>query len=200
MLVVSSTCLTVIDHIFPGKNRIFITCDMSDWCIGACLSFSDTWEMARLVAYDSMQLNSTEQNYPIHKKELLAIIHALKKWCSDLLGTDLLAYTDHWTLKHFDTQWDLSRWQLQWQEYMSQYEMTITYIHGEDNSVADALMSLLIRYTHIPFYFHFSFTFSPPPIHHCAPLLWCDHTCLIGPISLIWWTHDLWFTCIYFYS
>ena len=82
---------------------------MSDWCIGACLSFSDTWEMARLVAYDSMQLNSTEQNYPIHKKELLAIIHALKKWCSDLLGTDLLAYTDHWTLKHFDTQWDLSR-------------------------------------------------------------------------------------------
>ena len=37
-------------------------------------------------------------------------------------------------------------------------------------------MSLLIRYTHILFYFHISFTFSKLPIHHYAPLLWHDHT------------------------
>jgi len=28
---------------------------------------------------------------------------------------------------------------LQWQEFLSQYDMTITYIRGEDNTVADAL-------------------------------------------------------------
>ena len=33
-------------------------------------------------------------------------------------------------------------------------------------------MSLLIRYTHIPFYFRFSFTFPTSPIHPCAPPLW----------------------------
>ena len=38
-----------------------------------------------------------------------------------------------------------------------------------------AVMSLLIRYTHIPFYFCFSFTFSTLSIHHYAPLLWHDH-------------------------
>ena len=38
------------------------------------------------------------------------------------------------------------------------------------------VMSLLIRYAHIPFYFHFSFTFSTSPIHHYAPPLWCDRT------------------------
>ena len=35
-------------------------------------------------------------------------------------------------------------------------------------------MSLLIRYAHIPFYFHFSFTFPTLPIHHYAPLLQHD--------------------------
>ena len=57
-----------------------------------------------------------------------------------------------------------------------------------------AVMSLLIRYAHIPFYFRFPFTFPTSPIHHYAyaPLLRCDCTCLhdnhthsIGPISLI---------------
>ena len=42
-------------------------------------------------------------------------------------------------LENFDTQRDLSRWQLQWQEFLSQYKMNIVYIHGEDNCVVDAL-------------------------------------------------------------
>ena len=138
-LVVSLTCLTVIDHSNPGNNKIFVTCDASDWRTGACLSFGETWETTRPVAYDSMQLNSTEWNYPIHKKELLAIIHALKKWRSDLLGLEFIVYTDHRTLENFNTQRDLSKCQLRWQEFMSQYEMAITYIRGEDNCVADAL-------------------------------------------------------------
>ena len=38
------------------------------------------------------------------------------------------------------------------------------------------LMSLLIRYANIPFYFCFSFAFSTLSIHHYAPPLWCNHT------------------------
>src|ERR1700683_4868967 len=87
----------------------------------------------------SMQLKGTEKNYPVHEKELLAIIRALKKWRSDLLGMPIHVYTDHRTLENFDTQRDLSHRQLRWQEFMSQYNMTITYIPGEDNSVAEAL-------------------------------------------------------------
>ena len=86
-----------------------------------------------------MQLGSAEKNYPIHEKELLAIVRALKKWCSNLLGTEFFVYTDHHTLENFNTQHDLSQCQLQWQEFMSQYEMNIIYICGEDNCVVDAL-------------------------------------------------------------
>ena len=86
-----------------------------------------------------MQLEGAECNYPVHEKEPLAIIRALKKWRSDLLGSHIYIYTDHRTLQNFDTQRNLSRRQLRWQEFLSHYDMTITYIQGEDNTVADAL-------------------------------------------------------------
>jgi hypothetical protein len=75
-LVISRECLTTINHESPGENKIFVTCDASDWRTGGILSFGPTWETACPVAFDSMQLNGAERNYPIHKKELLAIIRA----------------------------------------------------------------------------------------------------------------------------
>jgi hypothetical protein len=138
-LVVSHECLTTINHEDPSDNKIFVTCDASEWRTGAMLSFGPTWESACPVAFDSMQLHDTKKNYPIHEKELLAIIHALKKWRADLLGSPIHIYTDHRMLENFNTQKELSRRQLGWQEYMSQYKMTITYIKGEDNCVTDAL-------------------------------------------------------------
>ncbi len=138
-LVSESACLTVIDHVNPGDNKIFLTCDASDFYTGAVLSWGPTWEMARPVAYDSMQLTGAQLNYPVHEKELLEIIRGLKKWRSDLLGSHINVFTDHRTLENFETQKDLSCRQAHWLEVMSQYEMTISYIKGEDNCIADAL-------------------------------------------------------------
>ena len=53
---------------------------MSDFGSGAVLSFGETWELAKPVAFDSMTFKGAELNYPVHEKELLAIIRALKKW------------------------------------------------------------------------------------------------------------------------
>jgi hypothetical protein len=137
-LVVGCECLTTIDHNDLSK-KVFVTCDASDWRMGVTLSVGETWETARPIAFDSMQLKGAEKNYPVHEKELLAIVCALRKWRSDLLGGPIFVYTNHRTLENFDSQRDLSRRQLQWQEYLSQYEMTIVYIRGEDNTIADAL-------------------------------------------------------------
>lgn len=60
----------------------------------------------------------------------------------DLMGSAFMVYTDHRTLENFNAQRDLSRRQLRWQEFLSQYECTISYIKGEDNTVADALSRL----------------------------------------------------------
>jgi hypothetical protein len=131
--------LTTIDHDNPGDNHIFVTCDASDYATGAVLSWGPTWKTARPVAFDSTQLRGAELNYPVHEKELLAIIRALKKWRLDLLGMHVNVFTDHRTLQNFATQRDLSRRQARWAEYMSQYDVSIEYIKGEENSAADAL-------------------------------------------------------------
>jgi hypothetical protein len=138
-LIISRECLTTIDHMSLGENKIFVTCDTSDWHTSGILSFGPTWETAHPVAFDLTQLNGTKHNYPVHKKELLSIICALKKWHADLLGSPIYVYTDHRILQNFDMQKDLSHRHLCWQELMSQYEINITYILGKDNTAADAL-------------------------------------------------------------
>ena len=106
------------------------------------LSFGETWESARPVAFDSMTFKAAELNYPVHEKEMLAIIRALKRWRTDLISTPFLIYTDHKTLENFEKQKDLSCRQARWMEFLSQYNGKIVYVKGEDNMVADALSRL----------------------------------------------------------
>ena len=141
-IVISRECLTTIDLTKMPENKIFVTTDASDKRSGAVLSFGKTWSSARPVAFDSMTFKGAELNYPVHEKELLAIIRALKKWRVDLLGSPFFIYTDHKTLENFNTQKDLSRRQACWMELMSQYDAKIVYIKGDDNCVADALSRL----------------------------------------------------------
>ena len=85
----------MIDHDNLGDNKVFVTCDASDWRTGSALSVGTSWETACPMAFNSMQLNGAERNYPVHEKELLVIVHALKKWRSDLLGIPIYVYMDH---------------------------------------------------------------------------------------------------------
>lgn len=144
-LVVSPECLTTIDHDNPGENKVFLTCDALDFATGAVFLWGPTRELSRPVAFDSAQQRTAELNYPVHEKELLAIIRALKKWRLDLLGTHVDVFTDHRTLENFQNQRDLSRRQALWAEYMSQYDINIHYIKGEDNLAADALSRCVVQ-------------------------------------------------------
>ena len=141
-LVVSHECLTSIDHSNLGDNRIFVSTDASDYCTGAVLSYGPDLQSARPVAFESAQLSGAELNYPVHEKELLAIVRALKKWRIDLLGVPFTVFTDHRTLENFNHQKHLSRRQARWQEFLGQYDFRIVYLKGADNSVADALSRL----------------------------------------------------------
>jgi hypothetical protein len=107
-LVLSHDCLTTIDHQNPGKKKIFITCNVSKRQTGAVLSFGEMWEASRPVTFESQQLKGLELHYPVHELEMLSIMRALAKWCTDLLGSHVYIYTDHKTLQNFDSQKDLS--------------------------------------------------------------------------------------------
>ena len=79
-IVTSHDCLTMIDLSKLPEYKIFVTTDASDKRSGTVLSFGTSLESTRPVAFDSMTFKGAELNYSVHEKELLAIIHALKKW------------------------------------------------------------------------------------------------------------------------
>ena len=65
---------------YPDPQKPYqLETDASDLAIGAVLKIL-TSEGYKPVAYKSRMLSKSEQNYPIHDKELFAIVHALKKW------------------------------------------------------------------------------------------------------------------------
>jgi hypothetical protein len=86
-----------------------VSTDASDFGSGAVLTFGKTLESSCLVAFESKSFKCAELNYPVHKKELLAIVHALEKWRVDLIGVPFTVLTDHHTLECFQTQKHLSR-------------------------------------------------------------------------------------------
>ena len=65
--------------ILPDYDKPFtLITDASDYTTGAILKQEDALGRSYPVAYFSKSLQPVEQNYKIHDKELLAIIHALK--------------------------------------------------------------------------------------------------------------------------
>ena len=70
------------------------------------------------------------------------------------------------------------------QQKIANFQHLLCSIYWRDKEYERrVLMSLLIRYAHIPFYFCFSFTFPTLPIHHYAPLLQRDCTTIALALS-----------------
>ena len=89
------------------------------------------------------------------------LISTCQKWHYNLVGTPFIVHTNHHTLEHFLTQHDLSCCQLHWQKLLFQYNFTILYVPGTENTVANALSRLPPD----------SSLISPPASMHYASLL-----------------------------
>ena len=119
----------------PDPTRPFtVNTDASNFAIGAVLSQND-----RPVAFESRKLKPAETRYPVHDREMLAIIYALKKWRHYLLGTHSVVVTDHQALQHFLQQPHLNQRQTRWMGTLAEFDVRITHQRGKLNVVADAL-------------------------------------------------------------
>ena len=123
----------------PDPTKPFtVTTDASDFAIGAVLS-QDHGQGEQPVAYESRKLSSAEQNYPVHEKELLAIVHAIKLWRIYLEGQKFAVITDHASLEYIKSQTNLSKRQAHWLEVLQASSFDVKYKPGKTNVVADAL-------------------------------------------------------------
>src|SRR3954466_5443880 len=95
-------------------------CDASDIAVGAVLGQRRA-KLLHVIYYASHVLNSAHMNYAIIEKELLAVVYAFDKFRQYLLGSRVIVYTDHATLKYLFAKQDskprLLRWILLLQEF-----------------------------------------------------------------------------------
>ena len=93
------------------------------------------------MAFISKSLNTTEQNYKIHDKEILAVIRCLEAWRYYLEGVKLEfeIWTDHKNLQYFITSQKLNQRQARWALYLSQFNFTLKHIPGKSMGKTDRL-------------------------------------------------------------
>ncbi|CAI7831365.1 unnamed protein product [Closterium sp. NIES-54] len=151
--LVSPPVLRIVDPSKPFE----VVIDAFDFAIGAVL-LQDFGNGLQPIAYESRKLQAAERNYPIHDKEMLAIIHAFKLWRCYLVGADVTVRTDHKSLQYMRAQPNLNPRQIRWLDYMeSHFTYRITYKKGANN-IADALTRPTVQSAAVL-------------IHHSNPLL-----------------------------
>lgn len=143
---------TLLRHPIPG-TQLSIWVDASDVAVGGTLmQISDEkWEP---IAFFSMKLNKSQQNWAAYDRELFSIYSAIKKFRHMLEGRNFKIFTDQKPLIYAFKQNPLkcSPRQLRHLDYISQYSTDIVYIPGIKNVVADALSRIEINsVTKVPF-------------------------------------------------
>ena len=124
---------------FPDTTKPYILyTDASNSCIGAVLG-QGSGEGERPIQYLSHQLSKTQQNWPIIEKEAYAIVFALQKLRQFLYGAKFTIKCDHKPLK-FLLSSEIKNAKVQrWGLMISEFDCTIEYIAGKDNTRADML-------------------------------------------------------------
>ena len=126
--------------IMPSPNGHFrVRSDASDVGAGAILEQAQRPDDYHAVAYFSRRLNSAEQVYHTHDRELLSIVCALRNWRHYLSGRRFTVITDHETLKHLQTKSELNKREARWLEQLAEFDFELIFRAGTTNQAADAL-------------------------------------------------------------
>ena len=130
---------------FPDFNKRFVLAtDASQTGIGGVLyqpdDDDDTITAENIVAVCSKQLNGSQQNYPVYKKELWGLVYCLRKFHDFIWGRrNVKVLTDHKPLIHMFSQKNMTVALQQWMDVILDYDLDIQYRPGVLHVVPDAL-------------------------------------------------------------
>ena len=127
-----------------------VICDASDLAIGAVLGQREEGK-PYVVYYARKTLNKAHRNYTTTEKELLAVVHALDKFRTYLVGSDIVIFTDHSALKYLLTKQNAKARLIRWVLLLQEFNPQIKDKKGVENVVTDHLSRLTIAHnTHNP--------------------------------------------------
>ncbi|KAG5549470.1 hypothetical protein RHGRI_014717 [Rhododendron griersonianum] len=118
-----------------------LMCDASDYAVGAVLG-QRRGKDPFVVYYASKTLNEAQMNYTTTEKELLAVVFALDKFRSYLVGSQITVFTDHAALKYLMTKQDAKARLIRWILLLQEFHLIVKDKKGVENVVADHLSRL----------------------------------------------------------
>ena len=120
---------------------MIVETNTSDYAIAGIFSICCLDEEICPIMYYSQILSTLELNYDTHDKELLAIHESFWTWWHYLEGSTSLVdvVTNHKNLKYFVMTKLLTRWQAQWSEFLSQFNMIVCFCSSWLGMKPDAL-------------------------------------------------------------
>ena len=116
-------------------------CDASDFAIGAVLG-QNRDKLFKAIYYASRTLNEAQLNYTTTEKEMLAVVFACDKFWPYLIGTKVIVFTDHATLRYFFGKKDAKPRLICWILLLQEFHLEVRDKKGSENSVADHLSRL----------------------------------------------------------
>ena len=123
---------------FPRIGEPFVVeVDASDYAIGGVLSQMGGDEMLHPVAYMSIALKPSQQNWCPHSKEAYALLLATRNWHVYLAGQQFVLNSDHNPLVHLREKKDPRGKFANWLTELEEYNYTVRYIPGPSNVKAD---------------------------------------------------------------